>query len=215
MIALVDNDVLLKGSCLGILRPLIGRHPVETGVLGASRYVLPSKIRRFRTGDKGSAALQELLRYLQSATELEPTGPEARLAADLEFLAQATGLELDVGESQLCAVLVMRMVPTLLTGDKRAISAIEHLVDLEPRVGWIAGRVYCLEQLFAQLLPKLEIGALREAVCTEPIVDRALAICFGCSTTQAQRETILQGLLSYIGSVRATARRVLAPDPDP
>ena len=69
MIALVDNDVLLKGSCLGILRPLIGRHPVETGVLGASRYVLPSRIRRFRTGDKGSAALRELLRYLRSATE--------------------------------------------------------------------------------------------------------------------------------------------------
>ena len=76
------------------------------------------------------------------------------MAADLEFRAQTTGLDLDVGESQLCAVLVMRMVPMLLTGDKRAISAIEHLFDLEPRIGWIAGRVYCLEQLFAQFAPR-------------------------------------------------------------
>ena len=213
MIALIDADVLLKGACFGILQPLVGRHPAETGVLGASRYVLPPKIRRLRPDDEGSAALGELSRYIELATELEPTEPEVRLAADLELLAQTAGLELDVGESQLCAVLVMRTVPALLTGDKRAIYALDQLLDLEPRISRIAGRVYCLEQLFAPLLSKAEVASVREAVCREPVVDRTLAICFSCSTTQAQRETILQGLSSYVRSVRATARRVLAADP--
>ena len=213
MNALIDNDILLKGSCVGLLGPLIGRSPGETGVLGAARYVLPPKIRRFRTGDPGDAALGELMRYIESAIELEPTGPEAILAADLELMAQTAFLEFDAGESQLCAILITRMVPALLTGDKRAISALERLVDLEPRTAGAAGKIYCLEQLVTLLLGRLEVDTVREAVCREPIVDRALAICFSCSSSAARQEAVLLGLASYIESVRADAGRVLAPDP--
>lgn len=210
MRALIDNDILLKGSCLGLLRLLVGPSPTETGVLSASRYVLPPKVRRLRAGDAASAAIDELMRYIYLAAELEPTERETQLAADLEFTAQTAGLQLDVGESQLCAMAVMRAVPALLTGDKRAISSLERLVDHEPRIGAIAGRVYCLEQLVASLLPKLEVNAVREVVCRKPIVDRALANCFSCSGTEARRETVTQGLTSYIEAVRASARRVLA-----
>ena len=213
MNALIDNDILLKGSCFGLLGPLIGRSPKETGVLGAARYVLPPKIRRFRTGDRGDAALGELMRYIGFAIELEPTEPEAILAADLELMAQTACLELDAGESQLCAMLITRMVPALLTGDKRAISALERLVDLEPRTAGAAGKIYCLEQLVTLLLGKLEIDTVREAVCRKPIVDRALAICFSCSSSEARQEAVSLGLASYIDFVRADAGRVLAPDP--
>ena len=213
MNALIDNDILLKGSCLGLLNPLIGRSPDETGVLGAARYVLPPKIRRLRPGDEGAAALHELMRFIEFAIELEPTEPEATLAADLELMAQTAWLALDAGESQLCAMVITRMVPALLTGDKRAISVLERLVDLEPRTVGTAGKIYCLEQLVTLLLGKLDIGTVREAVCRKPIVDRALSICFSCSSSEARRETVLLGLASYIKSVRADAGRVLAPDP--
>ena len=211
MRALIDNDVLLKGSCFGLLRRLVGRSPAETGVLSACRYVLPRKIRRLRTGEAANAAVVELTEYLDLAAELEPTERESRLAAELEFRAQVAGLDLDVGESQLCAMAVMRAVPALLTGDKRAILGLERLVEHEPRIGAVAGRVYCLEQLFAPLLPTLDVGMVREVVCREPIVDRALANCFSCSGTAARTETVAEGLTSYIESIRAGARRVLAP----
>ena len=213
MNALVDNDILLKAACLRLLRRLLPHNPAQTGVLTASRYVLPPKVRRLRTGAEGDAVLSELLQYIDSATELEPTPRETTLAADLERTALRAGLELDAGESQLCAVSITRQVPVLLTGDKRAVSAFEQLLDREPRTAALAGRVYSLEQLVASLLRTTDVGTLKNAVCREPIVDRALAMCFSCATAQAQRDTILQGLSSYIGSLRTAARRVLAPDP--
>ena len=213
MNALIDNDVLLKGSCFGLLGALIGRSPGETGVLGAARYVLPPKIRRLRAGDRGGAALAELMRYIDSAIELEPTKSEAIMAADLEFTAQTGCLELDTGESQLCAILITRVVPALLTGDKRAISAFERLIDLEPRTAGAAGKIYCLEQLVMLLLGQLDVDTVRGAVCREPVVDRALAVCFSCASSTVRQEAVLQGLASYIASVRADAARVLAPEP--
>lgn len=76
MNALVDNDVLLKGACLRVLSHLLPHNPAQTGVLTASRYVLPPKIRRFRTGTEGDAVLTELLQYIDSATQTgtDPAG---------------------------------------------------------------------------------------------------------------------------------------------
>ena len=118
---------------------------------------------------------------------------------------------MDAGESQLCAVSITRNIPALLTGDKRAISALEHLIDREPRTATLTGKVYCLEQLFTSLLSTTDIGTLKKAVCRQPIVDRALAMCFSCSTGTTQRDAVLQGLSSYTESLRTVARRVLAP----
>ena len=135
----------------------------------------------------------ELMRYIEFAMELEPTEPEAILAADLELMAQTACLAWDAGESQLCAMLITRMVPALLTGDKRAISALERLVALEPRTAGAAGKIYCLEQLVTLALGKLAIDTVRVAVCRKPIVDRALAICFSCSSFRSPAGGCLAG----------------------
>jgi hypothetical protein len=54
------------------------------------------------------------------------------------------------------------------------------------------------------------LETLRTAICTEPMVDKTLTICFGCSSASTQRETVLEGLDSYIRALRSVATRILA-----
>jgi len=51
---------------------------------------------------------------------------------------------------------------------------------------------------------------IRNAICSEPTVDKTLTICFGCSSQDSNSADILQGLDSYIGAIRASAARVLS-----
>jgi hypothetical protein len=151
--------------------------------------------------------------FIAEAVVVEPTEEEQRLAAAIELLAQREGLWFDSGESQLCAVLITRAVPQLVTGDKRAIAALERLLDLEHRLDTAQGRVWCLEQLIWLLIDRTGIQQVRAAVCAEPHVDRALAMCFSCGSGIESAETVLEGLASYIRHLREMARRVLAASP--
>lgn len=214
MMAIIDNDILLKGSCYGLLDELtstISSAPNSMGVLGAARFVISKKIEKKALKGSTSAALARFVAFLTRAETLEPTPDEQNMAADLEFIAQGSAVSLDVGESQLCAILVHRMLPLLLTGDKRAIAAIESLLDSESRLLYVCGKVKCLEQLVSHALEGGLVDRVRYAVCAEPEIDTALSICFSCMNAGAPLESYCEGLGSYIKALRASAPRVLAP----
>ncbi|TMK40054.1 MAG: hypothetical protein E6G56_08620 [Actinobacteria bacterium] len=211
----VDNDVLLKAACYGIAQrfwPHAGEEPAA-GVLGAARFVIASAIARgSRVRDK-AAASKALAEFLSEAAVLEPTNAEVGAAAELERLAQLTGLELDVGESQLAAMTAGRDIALLDTGDKRAVRGLEILIDLSETCAQLGARVRCLEQLFLRVLDEKpgEFEAIARAVCAEPAVDKTASICFGCySGGGMERDAVLVGLESYVGSLRTAAPRVLA-----
>ena len=210
MKALVDNDVLLKAVCYGLLHELISSNGTSCGVLGAAQFVLAKRIRRLALRGDVVAAQSRLDGFISQALVVEPTDEEQDLAADLEGAAQRAGVSLDSGESQLCAILVSRMVPWLLTGDKRAICAIEVLLELEPRISSASGKVRCLEQLVLAAISRGDINMLRSAICSEPAIDKTLTICFSCRSSSVARESILEGLESYISSLRCDGPRVLA-----
>lgn len=44
---------------------------------------------------------------------------------------------------------------------------------------------------------------MRLVVCNEPTVDKALAICFRCASTPGTDSVYIEGLNSYIDSVRS------------
>lgn len=213
MIALADNDILYKGSCFRALDALVGESRSAVGVLGAAKYVLPPKIQKARLQRSAAGAIALLEEFIRDAEVIEPTDDEQTLAAALELLAQHEGLPFDTGESQLCAVLISREVPRLLTGDKRAIAALERLLDLEMRLDPAKGRVHCLEQLVRLLVDRVGVDDVRGAICAEPRVDRALTICFSCSVNSHSADSVLEGLASYIAAVRQTAARILADRP--
>jgi hypothetical protein len=211
MNAVLDNDIISKGACYRLLPQLTSAVcPVEQiGVLGAARFVVTKKIKkRAINGDK-TTVLEGLSEFFDTVQELEPSSDEQQLAAGLENAAQKANLNLDAGESQLCAIIVIRVIPILLTGDKRAIESIERLIDFVPALAPICGRIRCLEQIIAELLGLHEAVGLRDAVCSEPDVDKALSICFSCSSPEVPSSAHREALHSYIRSLKAKAPRAL------
>ncbi len=123
----VDNDVLLKAACYGLairFWPQAGEVP-GVGILGASRFVLAKATERGDRVRDQAGARRALDEFFALTAVLEPSGDELRVAAELERLAQRAGLALDIGESQLAAMLAGRDIAWLDTGDKRAVAALD------------------------------------------------------------------------------------------
>jgi hypothetical protein len=213
MKAAIDNDILFKGACYGLLNELIataGSATEVVGTLGSARFVVAKKIEKNRFLRNRTAARAALFQFLNQSEALEPTQNEQNMAADLELAAQRMGINLDSGESQLCSMLVFRVLPLLLTGDKRAIAAMEKLIDADNRLVALSGKVRCLEQLVYDVLMKGDDAALRAAICGEPEADKALAICFSCTSQSVVLASIVEGLQSYVKALRKEAARVLS-----
>jgi hypothetical protein len=212
MKAVVDNDILLKGACYGLLSTILlpALDQGKAGILGASRFVVPKKIIKSNLRGDPATAEAHFFSFVANHEIIEPTIAEQEMAALLEANAQKMALNLDAGESQLVAIHISRHVPLFLTGDKRAIASIDRLLDGDKRLTFIAQRIKCLEQLVRDVLTSEDADQVRTAICAEPLVDKSLNICFGCSSSSATVSTIVEGLSSYIAHLRSTAGRVLA-----
>ncbi len=208
----VDTDVLFKGASYGFLRELVGVVTPDlgqVGVLGAAPFVIRSKLRRANLTSPPEKVAQMIEQFVREAAVLEPTREEIRFAAQLEFVAQRANLSLDEGESLLCAIVIGRALSWLVTGDKRAVSSFEQLLESNQEASQLAGKVICLEQLFLRLINDENGVSIRNAVCREVNVDRALAICFSCCSPEVGPESWLSGLRSYVADLRSRAPTLL------
>lgn len=212
---LLDTDVLIKLAAYDLLvdtshpgcRPGCQGSP---GLIGAARFASRNHLRR-KSSDP-DAALARLDEYLVVAAILEPTELELEMAADLEGAAALAGVDLDVGESQLCAIAVSRgHHPLLLTGDKRAIAAAERLLENQASLHALAGRLACLEQ--AVTLAATRLGALqvRDKILVERGMDKAVDICFQVTNPNVAVDFWPTGLSSYIADLRVAAPTMLQP----
>src|SRR5260370_733796 len=212
MTSLVDNDIVLKVSCYGlvdeILLPVC--ESIElAGVLGTMKFVVSRRIRRLGLNGGPDEAIACLESLLERIAVIEPTDEEQRMAADFELNAQRAGVSLDAGESQLCALAVTRSIPRLLTGDKRAIAGLDVLLEQDQRLSELCGKLYCLEHLVSKALSADSAGTIRNAICAQGAVDKTLAICFSCRN-EPQPEVTAQCLESYMRDLRIGALRILA-----
>lgn len=213
MSAALDNDVVIKGVCYGLLQELVSAIPSkvsEVGLLGASQFVIPAKLRRATLNCDCEEAIGRFSAFAGAANYLEPTSEEASFAAELESIAQQENLFLDSGESQLTAIVILRSMEYLVTGDKRAICALEKITAIRDENPDLSGRVVCMEQLFSKLIVKTDATHVRDSVCDEPAVDIALSICFGCASGDTKQDDWEKGLQSYIDDLRRAGERVLA-----
>jgi hypothetical protein len=213
VVAVVDNDVVYKCACYQLLLDVVesvNADPAFLGVLGTARFVASRRLKRPGIVKDSASSLKQLAEFFERVSILEPSDAEVDLAAELEIAAQLDGLALDAGESQLCAIAIERRIPLLLTGDKRAIEALERLILSEPRLEQVCGKVMCLEQILLQTLRLKEPKAIWSAVCNEQEIDKALTVAFGCSRPELSLEAVLEGLASYINAVRQLAPRILA-----
>jgi hypothetical protein len=207
---LADNDVLIKGAAYRILDSIPDVLGGPVGVLGAARYVVPDAIDRHQGLQDRNGASASWHSFLAAAVLLEPSSEEVELATAIETAAAEGGLPFDTGESQLCAIAICRSGILVVTGDKRAISAMERLQHVLECLRELAGRVACLEQLIQGLCDRFGIDEVREVVCSEPGVDRSLTVCFSCSSQQDVGVIDGAGLESYVAAVREAAPSMLA-----
>lgn len=212
---LVDNDVLIKCACYSILDQIPGPSDQrqDVAVLGAARFVVGKYLERRGIIRDRAAAQRRFHDYLSTAVILEPTLDEINLASAIEEAAILLGLDLDSGESQLCAIAVFRGSSLLLTGDKRAIASAETLKESVSELASLAGRLVCLEQAIMGVIERIGVDAARIQICAEAAVDKALSICFECHALVEGHPLELTGLLNYIRDVRTKAP-ILLYEPD-
>lgn len=203
--AAIDNDVLIKGAAFGILEPMAAAFN-GVAVLGVARFVVAKRIGKHAGISNSDTARARWEEFLAGAEELEPTEAELALSTAIEVAAAERGLQLDAGESQLCAITVVRAMRVVVTGDKRAIAAVEHLFGVVPELAVVEGRWVCLEQLVLALAERVDPDVLRAAICAEPRLDRALTICMGCGAGSGWSP---EGLESYVRDLRGRAQRAL------
>jgi hypothetical protein len=208
---LADNDVLIKLSAYRLLAQTVELVGVgrPVGILGAARFVVPHVIAQHRGIKDHDGALMEWDRAFSALAVLEPTDAEIELAASIEESAASLGLAMDAGESQLCAIAVSRGIPQVVTGDKRAIASAEALRSCTSLLAPLVEALVCLEQVVAGLIEELGPDLVRESVCAEATVDRATAVCMGCSAGEAGTTFDREGLTSYINHLRLSAPSVL------
>jgi len=210
---LLDNDVVLKVAAYGLNGPVLevltvgGEAPA---ILGVGRYVIRQKARRkdrFQHPERIIIFVNDFLNCLQV---IEPTEQEIELAADFEASALHIGGAFDTGKAQLLAILVKRVSPALVSGDKRAIRAAASL-----NVPTASNKFVCLEQIVKCLVMRVPINVLCGNICAEPSVDRALSICFTCARPEAADvdiNNVSQALQSYISNLRELSADMLMSD---
>jgi hypothetical protein len=199
----LDNDIVTKCAAYSLLAELTGTLGVtmaELGVLGTIRFVI--KPRHLKSAADGAeVAHQNLTQFLQAVQKLEPTEEEALFAAELEEAAIRMELPFDVGESQLCAMVVKRQIELLCTGDKRAIRSIESLLQSAPGLIYLKQRILPLEAIIRRMLAAYTFPAVRLKICSSEGTDKAIEICFQCSATVGALAETQAGIDSYLGSL--------------
>ena len=204
---LFDVDVAWKVCAYSAAKSFIGAtgtEPTPACMLAVTPFVLRSLTKRRRGVDSAPGLDQQIDHLISNAGLINPTPEETAFAEDLEERAARLALEFDVGESQLLSVLVHRNAELLLTGDKRAIHAM-HILALSD----IDGSIASLEQTIATMIVTDGVSPLRDAVCANPRVDRAMTICFACASRSVVADDVNAALASYVHSLRAESGNLL------
>jgi len=210
---LIDNDVLLKVCAYDLVDEFLELFAsTQLLILPTAPYVVESVIKRTGRMKDKARATASLHRLVAAASMVEPSADEIQAAAVLEEQAHQENFELDGGESILFVLLSNSKAKVLLTGDKRAIVALEQVSPSLSKPASVARKITSLEQVISALIQKKSPEEIAAKVCSEPDVDKAIAICFRCSSGNFEPNSTMEGLASYIGDLRRAAPTLLTPD---
>lgn len=207
--AAIDNDIIWKGLGYGLLHEFAQHLGVGIGdlwVLGASRFVVHKLLaKRFEEPER-AVVLDALKKILDEASCLEPDEAELELAGRIETVAQQLGVQVDSGESLLCAAMLIRQFDWFVTGDKRAVVGLDLVATGVPEVNHLNGKVVCLEQLVRLCI--LQDAKSRAMICARPDLDKSLTIALSCPRQDVDEELCCEALKSYINHLSAQCSKI-------
>ncbi|HVZ19309.1 MAG TPA: hypothetical protein VG897_19475 [Terriglobales bacterium] len=201
---LIDADALSKLAHWDLLEELA----LLTGTPIAETATLSSLVHRAaRSCAKPDGKLfRDAVAASRAHAYLSQFAPLPSPAEDVLALMQHVPA-IDPGEALLFAALHARPDTLLITGDKRAITALARAAPL-PLLTSFANRILTIEQIVLALLEVKGIDWLREHVCPSRSLDKAIGIVMG-SECRAPAESVEAGLRSYIANLRSTTGRLL------
>ncbi|MFB9128618.1 hypothetical protein E2553_24615 [Paraburkholderia dipogonis] len=202
---LLDNDVLLKLASYDLIDEALKALDVQRGqvsVLSTAKYsLLPAKNRLQRCKD------EETANRLEAFLKTCPVVSQDAIAPEL--LDELTNIQsLDSGEAVLFAFAASNRDAVVVTGDKRAISALMNARVAED----LQGRVMALESLF-EVMTAEEVEPVQAKVRAKPAVDKTLSNVFGKSYA-ASAGSVREGLASYINHMKGQTGGLLWRPPD-
>lgn len=203
-VVVFDNDVIHKLAALGLLdkaAQLLGT--TERRVLATCRFKFKLNKPADARKKYGDAIVDGIDAFVKSAVDV--TG------VDLTGLDEAANaaLGIDPGELQLLAFVAATPNAILVTGDKRALVALQTAPGCTDLVAKIAGRIVCFEQVLEQLLGDPGFTDLNERAAKVLHVDTVLRVLF---TSSAMEPTVRDGLKSYLSDLRSKTGTLLRPE---
>lgn len=209
----VDTDVLLKIAAYRMADEFVDAIADKgpPSILGLTHIIAGKQLMRRRKQLRDvERALGELDALLGICGQLEPEDDEIHIAAEFANIAQARGLPLDPGEAQLAAIVANRALPLMVTGDKRAISALSQLMEGTPTREAFIGKLACFEQIISAVAGRIGEVAVRERVCSEPEMDGAMRLACSCDQAVWDPMQLSEACSSFVGAVRGEVGDLLA-----
>ena len=205
---LIDNDALLKLARYDLLDKVLeafGFQYSDVSVLGAAKYVLlPVKDRLRRCKDEASA--DRLETFLANVGTIDAAGANAEIVDALSAIPN-----IDPGEALMLALGASQEETYILTGDKRALTALGADQSLSAIHDALSGRILSLELLLAFLIEG-DFASVQALIRAQPAVDKALTNVFGVSQP-ASLQSVRDALDSYVGHLRGLTGPLLHPSP--
>lgn len=208
MTVFIDNDALLKLASYDLLDTVLTMFDIAPGdirVLATAKYsLLPAKDRLRRC--KMEECADRLGSFLATARKLASDDVDGSM---LDSLSAKPGI--DPGEAMMLAAAASDSDPFVITGDKRALEALQTGEGLDEVREALAGRVLSLELLFSFLVEG-NFDQVQERVRKQPGVDKAIANAFGVSAP-AGLDSVRAALDSYVEYLRRSTGTLLHPSP--
>lgn len=208
MVLLIDNDAILKLASYGLLDvafSMFNIQPKDIHVLATAKYALlpaQGRLRRCKTEE----CANRLESFLAKVNKLTPDGVDAGI---LDMLIAKPGI--DAGEALLIGVAASDSDSYIITGDKRALEALQMGEGLDNVRNALAGRMLSLELLFSFLVEG-DFAQVQESVRNQPGVDKALTNAFGVSAP-VDLASVRAALDSYVSYLRRSTGTLLHPSP--
>jgi hypothetical protein len=205
---LLDADALSKLAHWDML----GELPSLTGFANAQTATLSSLVHRAAKGrEKPDGKLfRDTVSAARAHEFLKQVAPLPM--PDEQFIDVIQQIPaIDPGEALLFATLRAHQKTLLITGDKRAVTAIKGVGDSDVTASF-SGRVVIVEQILLALLKAKGIDWLRNHVCPYRTLDKAIGIVMGSNCT-APEESVEMGLRSYITDIGSSTGELLCSTP--
>lgn len=190
---LLDNDFIITISSLDLVDELNTLPFVRDGEL---RHLdaLPYMIRKgcFKNGTP--EGLQRALEWVGTFPTIEAISPQA-----IDRVPSLSGI--DQGERFLIGSALEIVDSSILTGDKRCVTAIGGFSP-ELQVA-LTGKILCLETAICAIVDQHDFNHVAGKVRPGLSCDRVIRSIFG-STAPASRASVCEGLASYIGSITSS-----------